>query len=545
MEKQGKNPRIGQVRLSVSALLFLSLVSPLLAQDIFPEVRAAADAGDAKAQFALGDYYFRVRFQTLDYADVLIWYRKAAAQGYAPAQNQLGSMYENNTGLPPSDKSAVNEYRLAANQGYAPAQYNLAVMYEDGRGVKRDYKQALAWYRKAADQNLSIAEKQIGYFYQCGFGVKRDFAQAMSWYRRAADHGNADAENQLGYMAEEGWGEPQDYKVALSWFYKAAQHGSNQAEENIGYIFQHGTGVQTDYARAMSWFIRAAAQGNSDAENQLGWMYQFGQGVRVDNARALTWYGLAGDLGNTKGKNNFQSLTDDLEDDGGELQNASRAVSDAAIAQAQRWANIRDLQRRIDAAEAHALYQDDYAGQLQHIGHGKSAAMAKVFNAMGSVGAVQHQVEAESSASKQCVYAISWLKSKAKTNPPPALPLPDSTLPVSSERRFRIRNELMPWNGLATVTGVVFTGERSSRADQLALLLRSTPISSRTFAAQTLQARSSLRRMEQSSSRRHMASPTGNTMSQTPMQLSSTSLQCPCSSRPQPSCASWIQVRSA
>jgi TPR repeat protein len=124
-------------------------------------------------------------------------------------------------------------------------------------------------------------------------------------------------------------------------------------------------------------------------------MYQFGQGVDVDNARALTWYGLAGDLGNVQGKNNLQSLTDDLQDDGGEWQNATVAVSDAAIDQAQRWAKVRDLQRRIDEAEADALYQDDYADQLEHIGHGKSAAMAKVFNAMGSVGAVQHRAEAE------------------------------------------------------------------------------------------------------------------------------------------------------
>jgi hypothetical protein len=131
-------------------------------------------------------------------------------------------------------------------------------------------------------------------------------------------------------------------------------------------------------------------------------MYQFGQGVQVDNARALTWYGLAGDLGNTKGQNNLQSLTDDLEDDGREWQNASRRVSDAAIAQAQHWANIRDLQRRIDAAEAHALYQDDYAGQLQHMGHGKSAAMTKVFNTIGSVAAVQHSAEAE----KAHAYAV-------------------------------------------------------------------------------------------------------------------------------------------
>ena len=46
-------------------------------------------------------------------------------------------------------------------------------------------------------------------------------------------------------------------------------------------------------------------------------------------------------------------------------------------------------------AEAEAVYQADYAYQDEHIGHGKSAAMTKVFNAMGSVGAIQHHVEAE------------------------------------------------------------------------------------------------------------------------------------------------------
>lgn len=182
--------------------------------------------------------------------------------------------------------------------------------------------------------------------------------------------------------------------MALSWFSKAAAHGSNAAEENIGYLFQKGLGVGTDYSQAMSWFIRASAEGNSDADNQIGWLYQFGQGVDTDNARALTWYGLAADLGNRKGQNNLRSLTDDLEDENGQLQNVSLPVSDAAIAQAQRWKTIRDLHCQIDHAEAIAVYQDEYADQLQHIGHGKSATMAKLFNAMGDVASVQHQGDA-------------------------------------------------------------------------------------------------------------------------------------------------------
>jgi len=310
---------------SALQLFFLCLVSPLLfAQASTSDIQQAAAAGNAQAQFAVANDYFRARYATLNYAEMLTWYRKSAAQGYAAAQNQLGSMYENNVGLPQDYKRAATYYRLAANQGLAPAQYNLAALFEAGRGVHRDYKKALTWYRKAADQSLSAAEKEVGYFYQCGLGIKRDYAQALAWYRRAADHGN------------------------------------------------------------------------SDAENQLGWMYQFGQGVGTDNAKALTWYGLAADQGNVQGKNNLQALTDDLQDrGGGEWQSATSAVSDAVIAQAQRWAKIRDLHARIDKAEADALYQDDLAEQLTHTGNGKSGAVVKMINAMGSVGAIKFHIEAE------------------------------------------------------------------------------------------------------------------------------------------------------
>ena len=98
----------------------------LFAQEPTSDIREAATTGDAQAQFALGNFYFRTRFGTLDYAQFLTWYRKSAAQGFAPAQNQLASIYENSIGVPRDYKRAATYYRLAANQGYALAQYNLA-----------------------------------------------------------------------------------------------------------------------------------------------------------------------------------------------------------------------------------------------------------------------------------------------------------------------------------------------------------------------------------------------------------------------------------
>jgi hypothetical protein len=222
--------------------------------------------------------------------------------------------------------------------------------------------------------------------------VKQDFAQAHAWYLRAAGHGNSDAENQLGYMAEEGWGQPQNYAEALSWYYKAADHGSDEAQENIGYMFQHGTGVPTDYAKAMSWFDQAAEQGNGDAENQLGWMYQYGQGVQQDDSWALSWYQLSAARGNINGERNLQAFSDDLQDRGESTANSG--VNDPAIDQAHRWANIQDLQHRIDRVETDALYQDDLVDQLKHMNKGKTDAVSKLFGAIGSVGAVKYQIQA-------------------------------------------------------------------------------------------------------------------------------------------------------
>jgi TPR repeat protein len=119
-------------------------------------------------------------------------------------------------------------------------------------------------------------------------------------------------------------------------------------------------------------------------------MYEYGQGMEADDAKALTWYGLAADQGNSHGKNNLQALTDDLQDRGeAVLQFANSPVSDVAMAQAQRWANIQDLHRRINEVEADALHQDDLVDQFEH--NGKGFGITKIINAMGNGGAVPYR----------------------------------------------------------------------------------------------------------------------------------------------------------
>jgi hypothetical protein len=73
---------------------------------------------------------------------------------------------------------------------------------------------------------------------------------------------------------------------------------------------------------------------------------------------------------------------------------ANTTVTDAAIARAQLWAKIDDLQRRIAGLEGDAQNQDDLANQLEHTGKGKNDAITKLFNAAGSVPAVKYHAEA-------------------------------------------------------------------------------------------------------------------------------------------------------
>jgi hypothetical protein len=257
------------------------------------QLRAAAQSGDANAQFNLGTMYLKGRGVPQDYAQALSWFHKAAEQGNAFAQNNLGFMYYFGQGVPEDYAQAAYWYRKAAEQGVAMAQYNLGVMYTNGRGVPQDYAQAAYWYRKTAEQGDADAQTSLGFMYEHGQGVPQDYAQAAYWYRKAAEQGNAFAQFNLGIMYANGQGVPQDYAQAAAWFSKAAEQGNAFAQYNLGVMYANGRGVPQDYAQAIAWYRKAAEQGNALAQYNLGVMYAFGQGVPQDYVIAYALFNLS------------------------------------------------------------------------------------------------------------------------------------------------------------------------------------------------------------------------------------------------------------
>lgn len=135
-----------------------------------------AEAGDANAQFWLGQMYDLGRGVAKNYAQAMQWYRRAAEQGHPVAQHNLANMYEAGQGAVPSEYSltaAASWYRRAAMQGYKPAEANLGILYANGRGVRRDYLEAYTWFllagsdanrqalaRKLTPQDIATAERR-------------------------------------------------------------------------------------------------------------------------------------------------------------------------------------------------------------------------------------------------------------------------------------------------------------------------------------------------------------------------------------------------
>jgi TPR repeat protein len=166
-----------------------------------PACTAAAQRGDAGAQFNLGQMYRNGQGVAQDYKEGVKWYRLAAAQGDAEAQLNLGGMYIDGWGVAKDDKEAVRWYRLAAAQGLALAQYNLGTMYDEGQGVAQDHKEAVRWYRLAAAQGFALAQHNLGIMYGMGQGVAQDYVRAHMWFNLAAVGGNEKSVQNRGLVA--------------------------------------------------------------------------------------------------------------------------------------------------------------------------------------------------------------------------------------------------------------------------------------------------------------------------------------------------------
>ena len=230
---------------------------------------AAAQSGDAEAQYNLGRMYMTAKGAARDYEAAYDWLLKAATRGYAEAQSDLGWMFSNALGVPQDDTEAVKWFRLAAEQNNVSAQNNLGWMLKNGRGCEQDDEEAVMWYRKSAEQNNPTAQDNLGGMLRHGRGCEKNDAVAASWYRKAADQDCPYAQLHLGLMCREGTGIPKDLDEAVNWLRKSADQGETEAAYALGEMYERAEGVKPDHRTALMYYKRAANLGHAAARARI------------------------------------------------------------------------------------------------------------------------------------------------------------------------------------------------------------------------------------------------------------------------------------
>ena len=130
-------------------------------EEKYKELLPLAAAGNAEAQYDVGEMLERGRGVNKDLAESFQWYLKSAGQGYTKAAYRTGLAYLKGIGVEKNVDSALPWLQMASDRGYERANYYLGVMYEKGEGVPVNLTRALTHYKKAFTSGYAPANERI------------------------------------------------------------------------------------------------------------------------------------------------------------------------------------------------------------------------------------------------------------------------------------------------------------------------------------------------------------------------------------------------
>lgn len=115
----------------------------------FNDFKPRAEAGDAQAQYKVGQAYLWGSGIEKDVLPAEEWLLKSANQGNAKAQLSLGMIYNGNIHtnktIAVDHKKAIDWFLKSANQKEPEAYINLSMNYQAGRGLEKDEVEAFKW----------------------------------------------------------------------------------------------------------------------------------------------------------------------------------------------------------------------------------------------------------------------------------------------------------------------------------------------------------------------------------------------------------------
>lgn len=185
------------------------------------DLRKAAEAGDARKQFALGDKYYFGRGVAKDRDEGMKWLRKAAEHGDAEMQRYVGFL----CWLDGNDKETIYWYTRSAAQGNFLATSNLVTYCSKGTISDKDCADVAKWLHGFADNDGAHsleAQYLLGSMAEKGIGMYQNYSEAGQWYRKCADAGSWQGQMSLGDLYLDGKGVPKDLVLAYMWLNLAA-----------------------------------------------------------------------------------------------------------------------------------------------------------------------------------------------------------------------------------------------------------------------------------------------------------------------------------
>lgn len=308
--------------------------------DYMEPLRETAEAGDAEAQFKMGEVHgwgygveasseannwyrkaaeqghvaamFRMGMNcrdgawmtTPDPGQAIMWFERSASAGHSWSKLELAKMHLNGTGAPRDVDKALELAGDAANDGLADAMHFIAEIYAPVNDIRPDRDEALVWHRKAAELGNADSALIIGMVTL----MKGNVDEGVKWLWRAVDGGSIAAGKHLGYLyfkgeSESGGGVPKDERLGIRLTLQAAERGDAEAQQLMARIYINGAeGVDVDEVRAVEWLRLSAAQGNAVSQTDLGLMYAMGKGVAQDFDEAAKWHRRAAEAGNPAGQ---------------------------------------------------------------------------------------------------------------------------------------------------------------------------------------------------------------------------------------------------
>ena len=193
-------------------------------------VTQAAEYGDDRGQFYVGESYYHGRIVEQDYIQASKWFTLSAEKGYAIAQYYLGHMYYRGNGVPIDEKEAMRWFKLSIDRACNEARVTLGDIYCSHKDYE-GYDKAFRLYSDAMRDGYPPAYYKVGMMVYSGWGRPINYSSALKYFRSGAEKDDIDCIFMVGKMSYSGEGTIKDMTVGVRYLNIAENRGSADAKE--------------------------------------------------------------------------------------------------------------------------------------------------------------------------------------------------------------------------------------------------------------------------------------------------------------------------